>query len=112
MTVGTPGEKICPDCGSVLRPHEFPRSLTGVRVLAVDLLFWATVALFLAYLSSPRADGELYAVLGACGLVAWASLRSRQRADRLEFAERGRYQCERCGQRFEGEDLRPIPPIR
>lgn len=110
--MGTPDEKICPDCGSVLRPYGIPRSLTPFRVVAVDLLFWTTLALFLAYLLSPRGDGELYATLGAAGLVIWAILRSRQRADRLEFAERGRYRCAQCGLHFEGDNLRPSPPPR
>lgn len=102
--------KPCPNCGSALRPVAIPRSLTAVRLLAVDLLLWATVTLFLAYLWSPRADGELYAALGSAGLVVWALLRSRQRADSLELAEHGQYRCEQCDRYFEGGELREIPP--
>lgn len=93
-----------------MRPDEAPQSLRTARVLTVDLLFWATVTLLITYLLSPRGSGELYAVLGAAGLVVWALLRSRQRADRLELAERGRYRCDQCGLHFEGGDLRPTPP--
>ena len=104
--------KTCPSCGSALRPLAVPRSLTAIRLLVVDLLLWAVVTLFLAYLWSPRADGELYAALGSAGLVVWALLRSRQHADRLELAERGQYQCEQCDLYFEGDELRQIPPPR
>ena len=110
--MGTSDAKTCPSCGNALTPVAIPRSLSAIRILAVDLLLWATVTLFLAYLWSPRADGELYAALGSAGLVVWALLRSRQRADRLELAERGRYQCERCDLHFEGDELRQIPPPR
>ncbi len=102
--------KICPNCESALQPVGVPRSLTAARVLAADLLLWVTVALFLAFLWSPRAAGELYAVLGAVTLVVWALLRSRQRADHANFAEHGRYACAQCGLHFEGDDLRQIPP--
>lgn len=105
-----PEAKTCPHCEIVLQPDEVPRSLTAGRFIAADLLFWFTVALFLAFLWSPRAEGELYAFLGAVALVVWALLRSRQRADRINFSERGRYRCEQCGLQFEGDDLREVPP--
>jgi hypothetical protein len=107
--VGMWDAKTCPNCEGPLRPSDVPRSLAAGRMLAVDLLLWATVALFLAFLWSPRADGEIYAALGAVALVVWALARSRQRADRLAFEEHGRYQCERCGLHYEGDELRPIP---
>ena len=108
---GSPDAKTCPNCGNVLRPYRVPRSLTAGRFLVADLLLWVTVAFFLAYLWAPRADGELYAVLGAVALVVWALLRSRQRADRLDLAKHGRYRCEQCDLHFEGDDLRQIPPL-
>lgn len=103
-------DKTCPNCGNALQPREVPRSLTGRRFLAADLLLWATAALFLAFLWSPRAEGELYAALGAVTLVIWALLRSRQHADRSEFAERGRYRCDQCNLDFVGEELQEIQP--
>jgi len=105
-----PQERTCPNCGNPLRPHAVPRSLSRVRFLAADLLLWTTVALFLAFLWSPRAEGEVYAVLGAVALVVWALLRSRQHADRRDFAERGRYRCDHCNLEFVGEELRELPP--
>jgi len=105
-----PQAKTCPHCGDVLRPQEVPHSLTAGRFLAADLLLWFSAALFLAFLWSPRGEGEIYAVLGAIALVVWALLRSRQRADRLEFAERGWYRCDQCDLQFQGDDLREGPP--
>lgn len=108
--MAVPDERTCPNCGNALRPYAVPRSLTPSRFLAADLLLWATVALFLAFLWAPRGEGELYAVLGAVALVVWALLRSRQRADRREFAARGRYRCDQCDLDFAGEELREIAP--
>lgn len=104
-----PEAKTCPHCGDALQPQEVPRSLSAGRYLAANMLLWFTAALFLAFLWSPRAEGEIYAILGAVALVVWALLRSRQRADRLAFAERGRYRCDQCGLQFEGDDLREGP---
>jgi hypothetical protein len=108
--MGMPEAKTCPECGNILQPGEVPRSLTPVRLLATDLLLWATVALFLAFLWSPRADGEIYAALGAAALVVWALLRARQRADLAVLAESGRHECARCGLQFVGDDLRRVSP--
>lgn len=105
-----PNAKTCPNCGQALRPYDVPRSLTPGRLVLAGLLLWGAVALFLAFLWAPRAAGELYAVLGAVALVAWALLRSRQRADRAEFAQHGRYRCVQCGAHFQGDDLHQIPP--
>jgi hypothetical protein len=101
--------KHCPNCGHALVPEGVPHSLRAGRIVATDLLFWVTVALFLTFLASPRGAGELYAALGSIGLVVWTVMRSRQRADRREFAECGHYRCTHCGMHFEGEALRPRP---
>jgi hypothetical protein len=103
---GSSDGKLCPNCGYDLVPDDVPRSLRAGRVIVADLLFWATVALFLTFVGSPRGEGELYAALGSIALVVWAVMRSRQRADRRELAERGRYRCMHCGMHFEGEALR------
>ncbi|NJN39774.1 MAG: hypothetical protein HC807_01410 [Gammaproteobacteria bacterium] len=108
--IGMQVAKTCPHCGDVLQAQEVPRSLIAGRVLAADLLLWFTAALFLAFLWSPRAEGEGYAILGSVALIAWALLRSRQRADSLEFAVSGKYRCEQCDLQFEGDDLRERPP--
>lgn len=102
----------CPNCGSELRPEALPRSLTAGRLLTADLLLWVAIVLFLAFLWSPRAAGELYAVLGVLALVVWALLRSRQRVDRRDFEAHGRYRCDHCNSEFTGEDLRAMPPPR
>jgi predicted RNA-binding Zn-ribbon protein involved in translation (DUF1610 family) len=102
--------KRCPNCGNDLVPDEIPHSLRAGRVVVTDLLFWVMVALFLTFLGSPRGAGELYAALGSIALVVWAVMRSRQRADRRELAERGHYRCLNCGMHFEGEVLRRNPP--
>ena len=106
--VSPPGVNACPDCGGELQPYDAPRSLSAARILATDLLLWATAALFLAFLWSPRADGELYAILAALALVVWTLMRTRQRADRQDFAAHGRYHCTQCDGRFEGDDLRRL----
>ena len=108
--MGMPEAKTCPECGNILQLADVPRSLTAGRLLATDLLLWATVSLFLAFLWSPRADGEIYAALGAAALVVWALVRARQRSDLATLAERGRHACERCGLEFVGDDLRRVPP--
>lgn len=102
--------KTCPHCGDVLQAHEVPRSLTAGRVLVADLLLWITAALILAFLWSPRGDGEVYAFLGTLALIVWALLRSRQRADSLEFSKHGKYRCEQCNLEFTGDELREGPP--
>ncbi|MGB8435422.1 MAG: hypothetical protein WCE38_14280 [Burkholderiales bacterium] len=105
-----PEAKTCPECGNILQLGAVPRSLTAGRLLATDLLLWTTVSLFLAFLWSPRADGEIYAALGAVALVVWALVRARQRADLAALAASGQHSCERCGLRFVGDDLRRIAP--
>jgi len=103
-----PGVKSCPDCGGDLQPYGAPRSLTAARILATDLLLWATAVFFFAFLWTPRGEGELYAFLTVAALVVWTLMRTRQRADRLHFAAHGRYQCAQCGRHFEGDELRPL----
>ena len=102
------GVRSCPDCGGDLQPYGAPRSLSAARVLATDLLLWATAALILAFLWSPRGEGELYAILGTLALVVWTLMRTRQRADRLHFAAHGRYHCAQCDRHFEGDELRRL----
>ncbi len=100
--------KACPSCGNVLRRTDMPDFATVARYVAVELLLWTAVALVLAFLGSPRGEGELYAVLATMTLVVWLFLRPLQRAARQAFAERAQYRCETCNRRFEGEGLREV----
>ena len=100
--------KVCPSCGSSLRRTDMPDFATVVRYVAVELVFWTAVALLLAFLGSPRREGELYAVLAAVATVVWWFLRPLQRAARQAFAERAQYHCETCNRRFEGDGLREV----
>lgn len=85
-----------------------PDFATVARYVAVELLFWTAVALALAFLGSPRGDGEAYAALAVMAVVVWLFLRPSQLAARQAFAERARYHCETCNRRFEGDDLREV----
>ena len=100
--------KACPSCANVLRRTDMPDFGTVARYVAVELVFWTAVALVLAFLASPRREGELYAVLATMAIVVWLCLRPLQRAARLAFAERAQYHCETCNRRFEGDDLREV----
>lgn len=85
-----------------------PDHATVARYVAVELVFWGAVALVLAFLGSPRGEGDLYAVLAIIAIVVWLRLRPLQRAARQAFAERAQYHCEACNRRFEGEGLREV----
>lgn len=100
--------KVCPGCGSALRRTDFPDFATVARYVAVQLLLWAAIALVLAFLGSPRREGELYAVLAVLAIGAWWFLRPFQRAAREASAARARYHCETCNRRFEGDGLREV----
>lgn len=100
--------KVCPGCANVLRRTDIPDVATVARYVGVELVFWAAVALVLAFLGSPRREGELYAALAAVAIGVWLSLRPLQRAARHAFAERAQYHCETCNRRFEGDGLREV----
>ncbi|HEX2200119.1 MAG TPA: hypothetical protein VHG88_16080, partial [Burkholderiales bacterium] len=68
-----------------------------------ELLFWAAVALVLAFLAAPGGEDEWYAGLAALAIVAWLQLRPRQLAAREAFRDRARYHCETCNRQFEGQ---------
>lgn len=93
----------CPVCGNVLRRTDIPDLRTVAFYVGVELVFWLSVALILAYLAAPRGEGEAYAGLAALAIVAWLLLRPRQLAARRAFLERARYHCEHCNRHFEGE---------
>jgi hypothetical protein len=85
----------CPSCGSALRRTDFPDFATVALHVGVDLLFWAAVALVLAYLAA-GGEGEWYAGLAGLAIIAWSLLRPRQQAARRAFLDRARYHCETC----------------
>jgi hypothetical protein len=85
-----------------------PDPASAVRDVAAGLAFWAAVALVLAFLMSPRGEGEAYAALAAVAVVVWLFLRPLQRAAREASAERAQYRCEACHRRFEGDGLREV----
>jgi hypothetical protein len=100
--------KVCPSCGNVLRRTDLPDFATVARYVAVELVFWTAVALVLAFLGSPRGEGELYAVLATMAIIVWLFLRPLQRAARQAFADRAQYHCETCNRCFEGDGLREV----
>jgi hypothetical protein len=99
----TAGSRICPNCAGTLRRTDLPDFRTVASHVGVDLVFWAAVALVLAYLAAPRGEGEWYAGLAAVAVIAWLLLRPRQLAARRAFAARARYHCETCNRHYEGE---------
>ena len=88
--------EVCPRCGNVLRRIDMPGFAIVASYVGVELVFWAAVALLLAFLGSPRSDRELYAALAVVMIIAWLLLRPRQRAAREALRERARYFCEAC----------------
>jgi hypothetical protein len=100
--------KLCPNCGHALRRTDMPTFAIVARYVGVELVLWTGVALVLAFLGSPRGDGEPYGALAALAIIVWLFLRPRQRAARRAFAERAQYHCETCNRRFEGGGLREV----
>ena len=94
--------KLCPDCASRLR-IDTPDLAAGVGYVAIELLFWAAVALVLAFLAAPRGEGEWYAGLAVFAILAWLLLRPRQLAARRAYLERARYHCESCNRIWPSE---------
>lgn len=103
MSGRTARNPVCPVCDSTLRRIDLPDfASVGINV-GVELLFWAAVALVLAFLAAPRGEGEWYAGLAALAIVAWLQLRPRQLAAREAYRDRARYHCETCNRHFEGQ---------
>jgi Flp pilus assembly protein TadB len=98
--------KTCPVCGFLLR-HEDPAdaSFSPVRYVAVDLLLWVAVALFLACLWAPPEVNEGFAFLAFAALCAWLWQRPRQRAEAAALLQRRRYRCAQCKRDFRAGDL-------
>ncbi|MDH4322967.1 MAG: hypothetical protein OEW90_02375 [Betaproteobacteria bacterium] len=98
--------RLCPKCGFLLR-YEDPAdaSSSAARYILVDMLRWAALALFLAFLWAGAETRELYAALALAAFVAWIFLRPRQRASGAALLERRRYHCARCRRHFAARDL-------
>jgi len=101
------GAKSCPHCGFLLR-YEDPTdaSFSAVRYVAVEMLLWAALACFFAFLWATPETSELYAVLAIIALAAWITLRPRQRASAAALLERRRYHCAQCKRDFSAQDLK------
>jgi len=98
--------KHCPTCGFLLRCEDPPApGFSAVRFVAVELLLWAALALFLAFLFAAPDRGEFYAILGIIALAAWIYLRPRQRAHGAALLARRRYHCAQCRRDFTAQDL-------
>jgi hypothetical protein len=105
------GAKPCPHCGFLLRYEDPPDpAFRALAYVAVELLPWAALALFITCLSVPPDTSALYGALAGAALAAWIWLRPRQRAQAAALLARRRYHCARCKRRFHGEDLREAPP--
>lgn len=102
--------KSCPVCGFLLRFEDPPdSSFSAPRHLAVELLFWAALALFLAFLWATADSRELYAALAFAALIAWAAGRGRQQAAGNALLARRQYHCAKCKRNFAGQDLDASP---
>lgn len=98
--------KLCPHCGFLLR-HEDPPdpSFGALRYVALELLAWAALALFLAALWGPTVMRE-WTVAGACAaFAAWLWQRPRQRARAQALLARRRYVCAQCKREYTGAEL-------
>jgi len=99
--------KLCPSCGFLLRYEDSPDpSFSAVRFVAVEMLPWIALALFLAFLWGTPEASELYATLGIIAVAAWIYLRPRQRASGAALLERRRYRCAQCRRDFAAQELR------
>jgi hypothetical protein len=96
----------CPACGFLLRYEDLPDG-GAVRYILVDLLRWAALVLFFAFLWAGAETRELYAALAFIAFAAWLALRPRQRAHAAALLERRRYHCAQCKRDFSAPDLKP-----
>jgi len=87
--------EVCPRCGNALRRTGMAGFSVVASYVGVELVFWAAIALVLAFLGAPRGDREPYAALAVIMIIAWLLLRPRQRAAREAFTGRAEV-CEAC----------------
>lgn len=98
--------KTCPACGFLLR-YEDPPDAGALRYILVDMLRWAALALFLAFLWAGAETREWYAALALVAFAAWLALRPRQRAQAAALLARRRYHCAQCRREYSAPDLTP-----
>jgi hypothetical protein len=102
-----PDAKLCPSCGFLLRHEDRPDpSFNAVRFVAIEMLLWGALALFLAFLWAGPDTSELYATLGIIAVAAWIYLRPRQRASGAALLARRRYHCTQCRRDFAAHEVR------
>jgi len=95
------GPNLCPSCGNVLSENGAPDDVAAGRHLLRELLFWAALALILAFLWSTSGTAERVGALGAIALLVWLRQWLRRReAQRAPIAPGG-YRCDYCRQQFE-----------
>ena len=106
------GEKLCPNCGNILRAEGAPDPVSDGRRFARELLFWLALAAILAFLMAATTTGDRVGGLGAIALLMWLRRRSGTRPAPASGSGTGRYRCDYCQGCFEGEELRDISPRR
>lgn len=99
---------MCPKCGNILRREVLLDPVPASRRLARELALWLSVAAIFAFLWDATTTGERIGGLGALVLVAWFLRRPRSRTDTPAERATGRYYCDYCHGRFEGEGLREV----
>ncbi|MEO8716919.1 MAG: hypothetical protein ABI423_01725 [Burkholderiales bacterium] len=99
--------KLCPSCGFLLRYEDPPDpSFGAVRFVAVEMLLWIGLVLFLAFLWADADTSELYATLAIIAVAAWIYLRPRQRRSGAALLARRRYHCAQCRRDFAAQELK------
>lgn len=98
--------RLCPHCGFLLRYEDPPDpSFGALRYVALELLAWAALALFLAALWGPAEVKEWYGAAALAAFGAWLWQRPRQRARARALLSRRRYFCAQCKREYTGADL-------
>lgn len=98
--------KLCPHCGFLLRYEDPPDpSFSALRVVVVDLLAWAALALALAALWGPAAVKEWYVAGAFVCAAAWLWQRPVRNARARALLERRHYRCAQCKREYTGADL-------
>ena len=105
-----PTERLCPNCGNLLRAEGRLGPVPAERILGRELLLWLAVTAILAFLWNASTNGERVGGLGAIVLVVWLLRRSRRQAAAASGNTSERYRCDYCQARYEGEGLREINP--
>ncbi len=103
-----PAAKLCPKCGNILRGEALADHVPAGRRLGRELLLWLCVAVILAFLWGAGTIGDRVGGVGAIVLIVWWLRRPSRRAAPAAENAAGRYCCDFCHGRFEGEGLREM----